>query len=212
MLILDFLRHGETTFSRENAFCGCGTDASLTDIGVKMAEAYGRIAAARGYKAIFSSPLTRTKQTVEPSAKACGLQVQFRDGLKEISYGAWEGRTIAEVEKLHTQDHKLWSADPVSNAPTGGETATDVGQRALSVIDEIRSAVADGPVLIVSHKATIRIAICELIGMDLHLFRKAFDCPTASLSTIEFRKTGPMLTRLADRYHLDSSLRDLPGT
>lgn len=212
MLTLNFLRHGQTTFSRDNAFCGAGTDAPLTEDGLKMAEAFGRCCVQGGYQAIYASPLNRTRQTVEPAAKALGLQVQFRDGLKEIDYGAWEGMNLPEVEKQYAEAHQLWSADPVLYAPTGGETAADVWGRVLTVIEEIRSKFADGPVLIVSHKATIRIAICELIGVDLHRFRRAFDCPTASLSTVEFRKTGPMLMRLADRSHLDQALRELPGT
>ena len=212
MITLYFLRHGQTDFSRDNAFCGAGTDAVLTADGAAMAEAFARAYSKFEFKAAFCSPMTRARQTIAPFSQSSGISPLFREGLREIEYGEWEGKNVSEVTQQYGEAHRLWNADPVSYGPTGGETAAAVRDRVIEVIDEIKATITDGPVLLVSHKATIRIAICELIGVDLNLFRKSLDCPTASIATVELRKTGPMLTSIADRTHLEQRLRNLPGT
>ena len=69
-----------------------------------------------------------------------------------------------------------------------------------------------GNVLIVAHKATIRVAICALLGVDVGRFRYRFDCPVGSVTIIEFREHGPFAFAIADRSHLDARQRALEGT
>ena len=80
------------------------------------------------------------------------------------------------------------------------------------VIEEIRASHADGNVLVVSHKASIRVALCALLGVDVGRFRYRFGCPVGSVSIIEFGTHGPLAEAVADRSHLDARLRALPGT
>jgi broad specificity phosphatase PhoE len=147
-----------------------------------------------------------------PICEALKIRPELRDGLKEIAYGAWEGRTREEVTQKFHDDYLLWTADPAWNPPTGGETAVMVAQRAIRVIEEIIERFHDGNVLIISHKATIRIIICSLLGIDVGRFRYRLGCPVGSVSIIEFSNRGPLLHALADRMHLREALRNLPGT
>lgn len=103
-------------------------------------------------------------------------------------------------------------ADPAWCPPTNGETATEIAERGMRVLDEIRKDISEGDVLVVSHKATIRIMLCSLLGIDVGRFRFRLDCPVCSLSIVDFTKQGPWLRTLADRSHLTKELRDLPGT
>jgi probable phosphoglycerate mutase len=80
------------------------------------------------------------------------------------------------------------------------------------VIDRIKQRFSDGNVLVVSHKATIRIMLCELLGIDVGRFRYRLGCPVSSVSVVEFTKDGPLLHSLGDRSHLNERLRSLPGT
>ena len=105
-----------------------------------------------------------------------------------------------------------WLADPAWHAPTGGELAITIAQRSLRAIDEIKQQYTNGNVLVVSHKATIRIILCALLGIDVGRFRYRLACPVGSLSVIEFSPAGPMLQSLADRSHLSETLQSLPGT
>jgi probable phosphoglycerate mutase len=211
-LKLYFLRHGQTPFSRDNDFCGAGLDPELTPEGVAMARAFADTYKSVPWAAIFASPLRRTIATAQPICDATGVPMQLRDNLKEIHYGKWESKSVETVSQEFHDDYIRWSADPAWNPPTGGEPAVAIAHRALSVIEEINQRYAKGNVLVVSHKATIRIILCSLLGIDVGRFRFRLGCPVGSVSVVEFTPEGPLLHALADRLHLSEKLRTLPGT
>jgi len=210
-LTLYFLRHGQTAFSRENAFCG-SIDPELTPSGMEMAQAFANAYRTTRWAAIFCSPMQRTKATAKPLCEALGMQLHLRDGFKEINYGKWEGQAVETVSRDYHDDYIRWLADPAWYPPTGGELAVAIAARAMLVIEEIKQHYGSGNVLIVSHKATIRIMLCSLLGIDVGRFRYRLGCPVGSISIVEFGSHGPLLHALADRTHLDEHLRSLPGT
>lgn len=211
-LILYFLRHGQTALSREDVFCGSGLDPELTPDGMKMAHAFARAYRDTEWQAIYTSSLRRTSTTAQPLCDALGIKSQPRAELNEIAYGRWEGLTKEQVSKDFHDDYTSWLAEPAWHAPTDGEPAAVVAQRGLQLIEQIQKQFTGGNVLIVSHKATIRIVLCSLLGIDVGLFRYRLACPVGSVSTVEFTATGPMLNALADRSHLTEDLRSLRGT
>jgi broad specificity phosphatase PhoE len=211
-LTLYFLRHGQTDCSRDNVFCGSGLDPELTPAGLLMAQAFATAYRMASWSAVYASPLRRAVTTAQPLCEVKGLTMNIRDELKEIGYGQWEGQTTESVNRNYHDDYLRWLADPAWFAPTGGERAVAIAHRGLRLIEEIRQRFTDGSVLIVSHKATIRIVLCGLLGIDVGRFRYRLSCPVASLSIIEFNEQGPLLRVLADRAHLSEQLRNLPGT
>jgi broad specificity phosphatase PhoE len=211
-LKLYLLRHGQTAFSRDNAFCGAGLNPDLTAEGQAMAECFAKAYQTITWSAVYVSPLRRTIATATPLCECVGAKMDLRDDLMEIRYGKWEGKSIPEVNKEFHDDYVRWSADPAWNGPTEGEPSVVIARRALSVVEEIRNRFDNGNVLIVSHKATIRIILCSLLGIDVGRFRYRLACPTASVSLIEFTHEGPLLHTLADRAHLDPHLRSSIGT
>jgi broad specificity phosphatase PhoE len=210
-LKLYLLRHGQTTCSRQNAFCG-SIDPELTPEGLEMAHAFAKAYRATTWEAVFCSPMLRTRCTAQPLCEAAGMEMQLRDGLKEINYGKWEGETPAIIDQRYHDDYIRWRADPAWYPPTEGESAIMIATRALQVIDEIKHHYPTGNVLVVSHKATIRIILCSLLGIDVGRFRYRLGCPVGSVSVVEFGANGPLLQVLADRTHLSEQLRNLPGT
>lgn len=211
-LTLYLLRHGQTALSRANMFCGRRLDPPLTAAGERMAAAFADCFAAAKWDAIYSSPLQRALATAAPLARTTGLVVHQREGLAEIDYGRWDGKSVLEVDREYHDEYERWVADPAWNPPTGGETAVALAQRVTHVFESIRDAHADGNVLVVSHKATIRVALCALLGVDVGRFRYRFGCPVGSVSIIEFGGHGPLADTVADRSHLSSELRALEGT
>ncbi|MGB8509697.1 MAG: histidine phosphatase family protein [Pyrinomonadaceae bacterium] len=211
-LRIHFLRHGQTSFSRENAFCGSGLDPELTADGVEMARAFADARRAEHWDALYSSPLRRAVATARPLAEALSMDVELRDELKEIGYGAWEGQSVEAVTREYHDEYIRWLADPAWNAPTNGELAVLIARRGLSIVEEIRGRFSSGDVLVVSHKATIRVVLCGLLGIDVGRFRYRLVCPVGSVSVVEFGEQGPLLHTLADRSHLNERLRSLPGT
>ncbi len=211
-ITLYFLRHGQTPMSRDNVFCGSGLNPELTEDGIEMAEAFATAYKATQWQAVYASPLRRAVMTATPLCEALGTTMELRDDLKEIGYGKWEGQSVATIDRDYHDDYIRWTADPAWHAPTGGEMAIEIARRSLRVIEEIKEKYSDGNVLIVSHKATIRIMLCNLLGIDVGRFRYRLGCPVASVSVVEFITQGPLLQILAGRAHLSERLRSLPGT
>jgi probable phosphoglycerate mutase len=156
--------------------------------------------------------LRRSISTAQPFCNALGIDLQVRAELNEIGYGKWEGLTKEKVSEEYHDDYIKWLADPAWHAPTEGESAVVIAKRGLHVIEESQKRFTSGNVLVVSHKATIRIVLCSLLGIDVGRFRYRLACPVGSVSIVEFTLNGPILKVLADRSHLTASLRSLRGT
>ena len=131
--------------------------------------------------------------TAQPLCEAVGLTPQLRDGLKEIAYGQWEGKTPEEVNREFHDEYVSWLADPGWNAPTGGEKGVDIARRSSMVLEEIERTHPSGNVLVVSHKATVRIMLCSLLGIDVGRYRDRLSMPVAALSIVEMTGQGPLL-------------------
>jgi len=211
-LSLFLLRHGQTALSRDDDFCGSGLDPELTQNGLQMADAFAAAYRAVPWKAIYTSGLRRTIATAQPLCDVLKITMRVRTDLNEIGYGMWEGLSRPEVERVYKDDYSNWLAEPAWHSPTGGELAVSVACRALRTIEQIKQEFTDGNVLVVSHKATIRIILCSLLGTDIGCFRYRLACPVGSVSVVEFTSHGPLLQTLADRSHLSEEIKALPGT
>lgn len=202
-LTIYFLRHGETISSKIDSFCGT-SDVELTPEGKIMAKDFAAAYSNVPWKAIFSSPMIRTMATAKPLCDLIGMEMQLRDGLKEIDFGAWENKTKAEVDSQFHDEYVRWQCEPGWNSPTLGERAIDIARRSSEVIEEIEKTYRDGNVLIVSHKATIRIMLCSLLGIDVGRYRDRIYMPVAAVTVVEFCEQGPLLKKLSDRSHITS--------
>jgi probable phosphoglycerate mutase len=211
MLTLTLVRHGQTDYSRANRFCG-SIDPPLNADGLAMAEALGAHLGAQTWTAIYASPRTRTLQTAGPTARRAKMEITVEDGLREIEYGSWEGRQESEVEASEPERFHAWASHPARVSPPGGETAVEIATRALAVVDAIRERHGAGKVLVVSHKATLRVLLCALLGIDVDLFRARIAQKVAALSIVELRASGPLLQVLGDDSFLSAELRAAGGT
>jgi probable phosphoglycerate mutase len=82
----------------------------------------------------------------------------------------------------------------------------------MPVIAEIEAKYPEGHVLVVSHKATLRIILCSLLGIDLGRYRDRINVLVASVSLVRFTQYGPLLELMGDRSHLSPELRARRGT
>jgi probable phosphoglycerate mutase len=210
-LTLCFLRHGETTSSQTGGYCGT-LDPDLTPAGHEMARDFAAAYRDLPWEAVFCSPLKRAVATAQPLCEAVGLTPKLRDELKEIAYGQWEGKTPDEVNREFHDEYVCWLADPGWYPPTGGERGVDIARRSSVVLDEIEQSLPSGNVLVVSHKATTRIMLCSLLGIDVGRYRDRISLAVAALSIVEMTKQGPLLKVLGDRSYLREDLRKRPGT
>ena len=203
MLTLHMFRHGDTEASGDGTFCG-ELDIPLAKAGFEQAERVGIRGKSLKPDALYVSPKLRARQTMEPVARLTGLTPSVREGLHEIAYGSWDGRHEKEIKASEPEAYAAWATDPALHPPpNGGENAFAISSRAMQVLEDIRLAHPNQTVLLVSHKATIRVITCALLGLYVGRFRDRVSCPTASLTSFQYAARGPMLVRIGETTHLE---------
>ena len=188
------VRHGATVLSAEDRFAG-STDVLLSDQGREQTRRLSHRLSKEKVAAIYASPLVRTVETARILAEPHKLEVQTRDGLREISHGRWEQMTRPEVEERFPEEAAEWEKDPYTFAPEGGESGLTVTARSLPVLLELVRAHTGEVILLVSHKATIRLLLSSLLGFDPRRYRDNLDLKPASLTIVDFK--GPSRARLS---------------
>jgi broad specificity phosphatase PhoE len=187
------VRHGATQLSAEDRFAGA-VDVHLSDEGKFQAAQLAERLADDSIAAVYCSPMTRTIQTATILAQPHNVPLIHRDGLREIHHGRWEGMRRADVEAQFPEEYAAWEEDPFTFAPQGGEAGVNVIARALPVIREIVLDHRGQNVLVVSHKATLRLLISSLLGFDARGYRDRLDQSPACLNVLDFK--DPVRARL----------------
>jgi broad specificity phosphatase PhoE len=190
---LYLIRHGATNLSAEDRFSG-GTEIDLSDEGRWQATCLANRLADDHIVAIYSSPMRRTVETASIVCQRYAFTPQMREGLREIHHGRWETMSRAEVETQYPDEYAAWQEDPFTFAPQGGESGVMVMARALPVIREIVLKHVGQSVAVVSHKATIRLVLCSLLGIDARGYRDRLDQSPACLNILDFK--DPVRARL----------------
>ena len=180
------IRHGATVLTAEDRFAGA-TDVELSDEGRGQVRRLAERLSLIPVDAIYASPLGRTMETAGILAAPHGKDVLARDGLKEISHGHWEQMTRKEVEAAYPDEAAAWDRDPYTYAPPDGESALAVTARALPALLDIVSRHEGKPVIVVSHKATIRLLLSSLLGFDPRRYRDNLDQDPAALNIVDFK-------------------------
>lgn len=188
-----FVRHGATPMTSENRFSGMAR-VDLSEEGRFQAAQLSRRLEGDPIAAVYCSPLSRTVETAEILAKPHGLTPKFEDDLREISHGRWEGLTRQEVEERFGDEYASWDADPFLTAPVGGESGLAVLARALPAVRRIVAAGEGKTTLVVSHKATLRLILSSLLGIDPRGYRDRLDQSPACLNVVDFK--DPVRARL----------------
>jgi broad specificity phosphatase PhoE len=195
------IRHGATTLSAEDRFAGA-TDVPLSDEGREQVRRLGVRLSTEKVAAVYASDLGRTMETARFLAEPHGLEVQPCPALREISHGHWEQMTRREVDEKYPDESAAWESDPYTFAPPGGESGLAVTARALPALLEIVRAHVGAQVVVVSHKATIRLLLSSLLGFDPRRYRDNLDQNPAALNIVDFKDSvRARLTLFNDTSH-----------
>jgi len=177
------IRHGETEWSRSGQHTG-RTDLPLTPTGEAKAAAIGRYLHGKKFALVLTSPLQRARETCRIAGYADVAQLE--PDLMEWSYGAYEGRTSAEIRQ-EVPGWNIWTHGVI-----GGETVEQVGARARRVIE--RASAAEGEVALFAHGHVLRILTACWLGLDPGAGRLfAFD--TACLSVLGYEREIRVIER-----------------
>ena len=180
------VRHGKTVWNAEGRYQG-KMDIPLNEEGKEQARRVGEALKDFPVKAVYSSPLSRCKDTALEIAKHHNLPVEEREGFKEIDHGEWEGMLASEVEKKYPELLKLWRERPAEVKMPGedGETLKDVYDRAVKTFEEVVGKHDDDLIVTVGHDATNKVIMCYLLGVDLNKFW-AFKQANCGITVLEY--------------------------
>ncbi|CAG7589571.1 histidine phosphatase family protein [Rhodococcus opacus] len=168
---LILVRHGQTEANVERRLDTRLPGARLTPEGLSQAERLGTDLAAKATTAaLVSSQALRARQTARFVELASGIAVQVREGLHEAQAGELEDRSDEESHKLFMKTFHLWHTGELDARVPGGESAHDILERYVPVVDALREQYLDdtaesGDVVLVSHGAAIRLVAAQLAGV-----------------------------------------------
>jgi broad specificity phosphatase PhoE len=204
------VRHGATVLTAEDRFAGA-TDVELSEEGREQTRRLAERLGGEKISSVFASPMSRTMETAGILAVPHGLEVQPRDGFREISHGRWEQMTRREVEERFPEEVVEWENDPYTFAPQGGESGLAVTARALPALVELVRGHPGKNLLVVSHKGTIRLLLSSLLGFDPRRYRDNLDQNPAALNIVDFRNpTRARLTLFNDTSHYAAAGKTIP--
>ncbi|HEY2370006.1 MAG TPA: histidine phosphatase family protein [Polyangiaceae bacterium] len=204
-MILMLARHGETDDNARLIFQGQG-GGSLNARGRAQAE---RLAArlAGSLDLIVSSDLARAKETAEEVSRASGAPITFDRDVREVDVGAWTGLAYEEVERRFPEEWAAWRAG-LDVPRGGGETYAGLATRVAGALERIARDHVGKRVLVVSHGAALRSAVCVALGIAPSWNAPIAGLHNTALSKVQYddREKVHLIT-----YNDVAHLRDLEG-
>lgn len=164
------VRHGQTNWNVEGRWQGQTPAAPpLNATGLAQAEALAAQLDGAQFAALYSSDLTRARQTAEIIARRAGLPVAFDARLREVALGDWEGLLGSDVAARYSRELEERRRDPVRSRPPNGETVEELATRLSAALGEIAARHAGAPrVLVVTHGLAMATTLCLARDLPLH--------------------------------------------
>jgi broad specificity phosphatase PhoE len=200
MTELFLIRHGETTWNIRKLIQG-SENPSLSELGIKQAEMLAERFASTPVDAIYASDLKRAAQTAEIIAEKKGLPVHFREGLRELCFGEWEGKPFSEVMNGYHSFLEFWSKNDCGSSVRDAESMAQCLRRSVPVLEEIVKNHEDGKVILVAHGVVNSFLLSHVLGLDIENFWK-FQFGNTSVSRVVFLNGSSRVTLLNDTSHL----------
>ncbi len=197
------IRHAESEGNAAQRAQGWN-DEPLTDLGRQQAEALAkRLRGDYDICAVYTSSLSRARQTAEIIAKSLGLLVTCDDRLKEYDCGVVTGLRFEEIAVQYPDIARRWAEDSW-RVPIPGEEGVEVfQQRVVSAMSDIVARhKEEDTVAVVGHGGTWRVYLAHLLGLDYRR-RQPWVFDNASLSLIILGDVRPRIASLNDTCHLN---------
>ena len=186
--VIDLIRHGEPEGG--SRYRGHAIDDPLSETGWRqMWQAAGTTVQ---WQHIITSPLARCREFACALGERDHVGVSIDDRLKEIGFGAWEGRTRAELKRNDLQAYQAFYHDPVNCRPTGAEALDSFFARVTDAYEDIIQQQTGSHCLLVAHAGVIRAIITHVLRAEAgSLYRIKVD--NAGITRIRHGLYGPML-------------------
>lgn len=206
---LCLVRHGETAWNAEGRVQG-QVDVPLSAVGLAQARAVAAALAGERFAAIYSSDLTRVRQTAEPAAGRLGLPLALDAALRERHYGMFERHTYVEVRERYPAEYARFRDKDLDFDFVSGESLRAFAARALACVAALIERHAGESILVFTHGGVLEMVYRHASGRTLSSARD-FELPNAALNRVEARPGAWRVDAWAEVAHLERALDDLPG-
>ncbi|HOF02724.1 MAG TPA: histidine phosphatase family protein [Atribacterota bacterium] len=195
------VRHGECQGNREGLFRG-RSDFPLNENGFIQAKELGTELRKFEPVKIFTSPLSRAKETARIISKQCHIEIEICEEMNNIKLGLWEGKAKDFIARQYPEQWAIWLSEPEKLVLTGMETLDEVQQRARKGLNNIIKNHAGDTVIIISHRAVLKPLIASCLEMAKPYFWR-IHMDTAAYSILHYDQLrGFVLVQLNQNRHL----------
>ncbi|OGP76612.1 MAG: hypothetical protein A2W09_06560 [Deltaproteobacteria bacterium RBG_16_50_11] len=200
MASIYLVRHGQTAWNKEEIFRG-RSDIPLNETGLKEAELAGEYLKKKEIHAVYSSPLSRALQTAQKVGQFHNLEIRPLNGIIDMSFGGWEGKSLKEVQEKDEERYRLWREEPHRVKLPGGESLEEVRIRSMAALEVVIQKHLGKTLVLVSHRVINKVLICGILGIDnSHFWQIGQD--TTAINLIQYKDGRYILSLLNETCHL----------
>jgi probable phosphoglycerate mutase len=195
------IRHGQTAWNADSRIQG-HTDIALDTVGEWQAERLAQALADEELQAIYSSDLTRARQTAAPLAQRQGLQPRLDRGLRERAFGEFEGLSFAQIERRWPEQAAAWRKRDPDFGARGGEVLRDFRERVVAVVTRLVKTHRGQSIALITHGGVLDVLYREATRLGLDAPR-TWQLGNAGINRLLSNAEGLFLVGWNDCAHLE---------
>jgi 2,3-bisphosphoglycerate-dependent phosphoglycerate mutase len=201
------VRHGRTAWNASTRIQG-HADIELDAVGSKQAQRTARALADDDIHVVYTSDLARARETARPIAEALRVPLIIDVGLRERHFGAFEGKTIAELDAHHVDAARRWRTREPHFAPDGGESLVDFARRSVDALTKLAQQHVGRHIAVVSHGGVLDSMYRAGARVPLES-QRAWRVGNASIHRMLWSDQGWSIVGWNDEFHLDDAADDV---
>ena len=201
------VRHGETAWNVDARIQG-QLDVGLNDTGRWQARRVGEALAGEKISAVYSSDLGRARQTAQSIAEVTGVAVVPEEGLRERSFGIFEGKTFDEIQETWPDHAHNWRKRiPEWEPPEGGESLIQLRERVTRTLQGLAARHPGELIVVVAHGGVLDAIYRVATGQEVNSPR-TWELPNGAINRLLWTPEGFTLVGWSDTQHLDPDTLD----
>jgi probable phosphoglycerate mutase len=201
------VRHGETSWNADARIQG-QLDIGLNETGRWQAQRVGKALADEPITAVYSSDLERAQATAQPISEATGVPVTPHEGLRERSFGMFEGKTFDEIHQTWPEHAQNWRKRiPEWQPPEGGESLIQLRERVTRTLEQLAARHPGEQIVVVAHGGVLDALYRVATGQEVNSPR-TWELPNGAINRLLWTPQGFTLVGWSDTQHLDHAAAD----
>lgn len=150
---------------------------------------------------IYTTPFSRTKDTMEKLAQIKSIEINETDKFNEIDFGEFDGLNFDIIKRDYPEEFEKMIKEGLEYTYPKGESLIDTFDRVSKELEKILKDKDNKTILICSHGGTIRNILSYLISKD-YKYHWNFKIDNASVSVVEVENDFAVINKLNDTSFL----------